>query len=55
MEREVGRGIGMGKTRKPMAVSFQCMTKSTKNLKKIKERVNVISYKVPIVSYMQWV
>ena len=25
MEREVGGGIGMGNTCKPMAVSFQCM------------------------------
>ena len=37
--REVGGGIGMGNTCKPMAVSFQCMTKSTtinknNNLKK---------------------
>ena len=31
MEREVGGGIGMGNTCKPMAVSFQCMTKSTTN------------------------
>ena len=29
MEREVGGGVGMGTTCKPMAVSFQCMTKST--------------------------
>ena len=29
MEREVGEGIGMGNTHKRMAVSFQCMTKST--------------------------
>ena len=38
MEREVGGIIGMGNTCKPMAVSFQCMTKFTtnknKNLKK---------------------
>ena len=34
MEREVGGGIGMGNTCKPMAVSLQCMTKSTK-IKKI--------------------
>ena len=27
-------GIGMGNTCKPMAVSFQCMTKSTTNKKK---------------------
>ena len=31
MGREVGGGIGMGNTCKPMAVSFQCMTKSTTN------------------------
>ena len=31
MEREVGGGIRMGNTCKPMAVSFQCMTKSTTN------------------------
>ena len=34
MEREVGGGIGMGNTCKPLAVSFQCMTKSTTNKKK---------------------
>ena len=34
MEREVGGGIGMGNTCKPMAVSFQCMTKFTRNKKK---------------------
>ena len=38
VEREVGGGIGMGNTCKPMAVSFQCMTKSTKIKKKRKER-----------------
>ena len=37
MEREVGGGIGMGNTCKPMAVSFQCMTKSTA-IKKEKEK-----------------
>ena len=31
MEREVGGGIRMGNTCKPMAVSFQWMTKSTTN------------------------
>ena len=31
MERGVEGGIGMGNTCKPMAVSFQCMTKSTTN------------------------
>ena len=30
VEREVGGGIGMGKTCKLKAVSFQCMTKFTK-------------------------
>ena len=33
MEREVGGGIRMGNTCKPMAVSFQCMTKFTKKQK----------------------
>ena len=36
MEREVGGGIGMGNTCKPMAVSFQYMTKFTTNKKKKK-------------------
>ena len=40
MEREVGGGIGMGNTCKPMAVSFQCMTKSTRKKKK-KETLGV--------------
>ena len=43
MEREVGGGIGMGNTCKPLAVSFLCMTKSTTNkkikIKKKKERL----------------
>ena len=34
VEREVGGGIGMGNTCKPMAVSFQCMTKFTTNKKR---------------------
>ena len=34
MEREVGGGIGMRNTCKPMAVSFQRMTKFTTNKKK---------------------
>ena len=38
MEREVGGGIGMGNTCKPMAVSFQCMTKFTTNKKKYKKK-----------------
>ena len=29
VEREVGGGIGMGNTRKSMADSYQCMTKTT--------------------------
>ena len=36
MEREVGGGIGMGNTCKPMAVSFQCITKFTTKKKKKK-------------------
>ena len=46
MEREVGGGIGMGNTCKPLAVSFQCMTKSTTNKKKInlkKKKIKEIS------------
>ena len=34
MEREVGGGIGMGNTCKPMADSFHCMTKPTTIKKK---------------------
>ena len=37
MEREVGGGIGMGKTCKPKAFSFQYMTKFTTNKKKKRE------------------
>ena len=40
MEREVGGGIGMGNTCKPMADSFQCMTKST-TIKKKRLKANV--------------
>ena len=43
MEREVGGGIGMGNTCKPMAVSFQCMTKSNTKKKKnaaVKKKIN---------------
>ena len=35
VEREVGGGIAMGNTCKPLAVSFQCMTKFTRNKNKI--------------------
>ena len=38
VEREVGGGTGMGNTCKPMAVSFQCMTKFTTNKKKKKKK-----------------
>ena len=33
-----GGGIGMGNTCKPLAVSFQCMTKSTTNKKKKRKK-----------------
>ena len=33
VEREVGGGIGMGKTCEPKAFSFQCMTELTTNKK----------------------
>ena len=46
MEREVGGGIGMGNTCKPMAVSFQCMTKSTTNKKK-KETYIIYTWDFP--------
>ena len=36
--RRNGVGIGMGNTCKPLAVSFQCMTKSTTNKKKKKKK-----------------
>ena len=48
MEREVGGGIGMGNTCKPMAVSFQCMTKFTTNKKKKKEKPEEPEIKLPI-------
>ena len=38
VEREVGGGIGMGNTCKPMAVSFQCMTKFTAKKTKNKQK-----------------
>ena len=59
LEREVGRGIRMGNTCKPMAVSFKCMTKFTtnkKNLKKIKEMdlITVVrGYFNVIVTFLQ--
>ena len=39
MGREVGGGIGMGKTGEPKAFSFQCMTKFTTNKKKKEDRI----------------
>ena len=33
-------GIGMGNTCKPMAVSFQCMTKFTTNKRKKERKIN---------------
>ena len=49
MEREVGGGIGMGNTCKPLAVSFQCMTKSTTNKKK-----NKIKIKIEVLTQAQY-
>ena len=46
MEREVGGGIGMGNTCKPMAVSFQCMTKFTTNKKKLKKKKNEMFFEI---------
>ena len=40
MGREVGGGIGMGKTCQPKAFSFQCMTKFTTNKNKNKTYVS---------------
>ena len=58
MEREVGGGIGMGNTCKPMAVSFQCMTKFTTNEKiKKKKKKNKKEKKiktVPSFSNLSW-
>ena len=46
MGREVGGGIGMGKTCEPKAFSFQCMTKFTtkKKKKKAKKKQNKKTY-----------
>ena len=40
MGREVGGGIGTGKTCEPKAFSFQCMTKFTTNKKK--NKINIL-------------
>ena len=51
VEREVGGGIGMGNTCKPMDVSFQCMTKFTTNKKKKrKKNANVYEFKLLMFS-----
>ena len=49
----MGGGIGMGNTCKPLAVSFQCMTKSTTNKKKInkKEKINKKKKEVNIMPF----
>ena len=44
MEREVGGGIGMGNTCKPMVDSFQCMTKFTTNKKKKKIETFAVAF-----------
>ena len=46
MDREVGGGIGMGSTCKPMADSFQCKTKSTT----IKKKKGNITHAICILS-----
>ena len=51
MEREVGGGIGMGNTCKPMAVSFQCMTKSTTNKKIKTQKKKKKKKKAAVMSY----
>ena len=45
MEREVGGGIGMGNTCKPMAISFQCMTKFTTKKKKKDQATHAVKKK----------
>ena len=49
VEREVGEGIGMGNTGNPMAVSFQCMTKSTTK-KKSSHRQYMNKWRYPCYS-----
>ena len=53
MEREVEGGIGMGNTCKPMAVSFQCMTKFTTN-EKIKNKNKKTKNKIKIKKEMEF-
>ena len=58
VEREVGGGIGMGNTCKPMAISFQCMTKFTTNKKinklKKKKRTQWIFFTCPLFMPSEW-
>ena len=51
VEREVGGGIGMGKTCKPKAFSFQYMTKFTTKKKKLSIQKNQIMTSSPITSW----
>ena len=51
MEREVGGGIGIGNTCKPMAVSFKCMTKFTTNKKKKVKKKYLLQNKSFLIDY----
>ena len=55
VEREVGGGIGMGSTCRPMAVSFQCLTKFTTNKKKKREREKKIYGYIPWVRFSHFI
>ena len=48
-----GGGIGMGNTCKPMAVSFQCMTKSTTKKKKKKVGCEVLCWRF-LAGWCSW-
>ena len=48
MGREVGGGIGMGKTCEPKAFSFQCMTKFTTKKKK---KMSAVALELRMRSY----
>ena len=52
MGREVGGGIGMGKTCEPKAFSFQCMTKFTTNKKKKKRKKKLHPLKCIILHHI---
>ena len=54
MEREVGGGIGMGKTCKLKAVSFQCMTKFTTNKNKNKTVKKKKKKRRTLISTQEW-